>query len=513
MKNLLTVLLTITALLVYGQDIKLVKDLTPGSESSAITIIRASGEKLLFRLNTTAGWDLMISDGTSAGTEVLHSFDTDDDFIRSFEQGAKVTLFISNGSHALGYEVDPVQNTVTQICNIQLDVWFDEVVLMKGDYYIKAGFYLIRLNIPANTYTLVASLGQLYGLAVYNDELYTLEGDFFDGLSLYKSDGTQGGTVRLKALSGTFVSGSKNPNFTEVNGKLVFTVYNDQEAGEDGLWVTDGTSSGTMHLEDLYKYESFDFDKGSVVLGNKLYFNAKPEDLGYGWLYVTDGTKAGTRRIDQSEDGLLPVRMTVYEGQVYFYSMIERRIYTTDGNTVSEVYNYPAITAQYGDEATLGDQLIAFNNKLYSFGWTNVNGNELWECGTGANDFKQYDFFPGQDGMAAEQVTAGDKYLFFIGNTTATGSELYIFDPNATNSSNAVNTIALTVSPNPTRDFIQLPDDIPAGIVEILDISGKSVLKRRNIDNTVDVSVLPTGIYGIRISVKQKTYVSKFIKI
>ncbi len=150
---------------------------------------------------------------------------------------------------------------------------------------------------------------------------------------------------------------------------------------------------------------------------------------------------------------------------------------------------------------------------MYSFGWTNVNGNELWECGTGANDFKQYDFFPGQDGMAAEQVTAGDKYLFFIGNTTATGSELYIFDPNATNSSNAVNTIALTVSPNPTRDFIQLPDDIPAGIVEILDISGKSVLKRRNIDNTVDVSVLPTGIYGIRISGNQKTYISKFVKL
>ncbi len=513
MKQLFTFLLVTTVFFTYGQNIKLVKDLTPGDGSSDIQIIRAVEGNILFKLQTTVGWDLMVSDGTEEGTQILHTFTANDELIKSFEQGSKVTIFISNGTHALGYEVDIVQNIVTQIANVKLDVWYEEIVYMAGSYYVKAGYYLLKLNLPANTYTLVAGLGQLYGLAVYNNAIYTIDGDFFGGLSLYKSDGTQAGTIKLKQLTNNFVSGSKEPNFTLVNGKLIFIIYNDQSPGKDGLWATNGTSTGTVHLKDLYRYESFEFDQGAVVSGNKLFFNAKPDDSGYGWLYVTDGTQAGTKKIDLSEFGLGPMRLLVHDGQVYFQSIIEQKVFTTDGNNVTQVYNYPAITAQYGAGASFGHLLTSFNGKLYSFGWSTLNGGELWEGGTDANDIKQYDFYPGQDGILAEQLTAsGDKYLYFIGTTNATGSELYLFDPKSSSSTwEDVETIS--IFPNPTSEKLVIPQNINPKLVQIIDITGNRFHFQVASNNEIDISLLPSASYIIRISDDQKTYVSRFIKL
>lgn len=71
----------------------------------------------------------------------------------------------------------------------------------------------------------------------------TAQATFFtsraDGHSLWKTDGTAGATVEVKA----FPNGSQPQQLTAIGG-LVYFVDNDDDAGSQ-LWVTDGTAAGT----------------------------------------------------------------------------------------------------------------------------------------------------------------------------------------------------------------------------------------------------------------------------
>jgi|GEM_PF-4888865 len=69
-----------------------------------------------------------------------------------------------------------------------------------------------------------------------------------EGGDLWKSDGTEAGTVQVKDALG---DGLKTPQLLgESNGKVIFNAETADHGRE--LWVTDGTETGTALLKDIH---------------------------------------------------------------------------------------------------------------------------------------------------------------------------------------------------------------------------------------------------------------------
>ena len=73
----------------------------------------------------------------------------------------------------------------------------------------------------------------------------------------------------------------------------------------------------------------------------------------------------------------------------------------------------------------------------------------------------------------------------------------------------------ITISPNPTKDIISITAQEEISQIEVLDVSGKLILSVYNTNNEsvkINLSNFVTGIYFLRISTPQQTYIRKVAK-
>ncbi|MFO7144159.1 hypothetical protein B9T16_22595 [Arthrospira sp. PCC 8006] len=112
---------------------------------------------------------------------------------------------------------------------------------------------------------------------VFNDTLYFTANDGTNGYELWKSDGTQAGTVLLKDINpGT---GNSSPsNFTVFNDTLYFQA-NDGTNGTE-LWKSDGTEAGTVLVKDINPGTRNSFPSNFTVVNDTLYFSAYDDTKG-----------------------------------------------------------------------------------------------------------------------------------------------------------------------------------------------------------------------------------------
>ena len=90
------------------------------------------------------------------------------------------------------------------------------------------------------------------------------------GSGLFKSDGTERGTVLLKSFRSV-------SDLVEVNGEVFFI------AGTDNgfqLWKTDGTSGGTRQVKDLFPGADPSFPQDIFELDGVLYYSANDSSEG-----------------------------------------------------------------------------------------------------------------------------------------------------------------------------------------------------------------------------------------
>ncbi|MCJ8279168.1 MAG: hypothetical protein MJK14_04315, partial [Rivularia sp. ALOHA_DT_140] len=329
----------------------LVKDINPGTESSDIADFKFFEDKLYFSAeNGESGRELWVTDGTELGTNLFKD--------------------INKGS---------------------------------------------KSSNPTN-------------LNVFNNQLFFTSDDGIKGNEVWVTNGTQDGTqlfIDINQDRQTSMSNSYNAdvvtildeendrlsnvsNLNIVDDKLFFTAISG--FFEQGLWVTDGTQTGSVELTTISR-GSFG---GFKIVEDKLSFQKLNLSGLANW--VSDGTVGGTF-------------------QTSFISNIELSNNITPSNnnpvpneTVDNISPLKDIIS--GINVSNPDNFINFDNQIFFTADSSEFGRELWVTNrTIDGTFLVEDINPGSDSSNPSQLTVFDNKLFFSADDGEFGRELWKVEP------------------------------------------------------------------------------------
>lgn len=228
-------------------------------------------------------------------------------------------------------------------------------------------------------------------IKVMNGKMYFMADDGVHGDELWTSDGTDTGTHLLKDINtnpgmgsaGVYYPGGNNTpvliqsaSFEVVNNKLFF--YANDSNGHDGLWVSDGTNTGTTFVKDLFCYSFIPF-------GNKLVFTGVDISSNYTiyGTYISDGTNNGTTMLLQNAITSTTAGLADYatvNNTLYFAGRLndttfENRIYKTDGTAQGTILLKDNLTnSSISNQTGRPFSLTGYNGKLYF-----LNEDYFWQ--------------------------------------------------------------------------------------------------------------------------------------
>lgn len=158
------------------------------------------------------------------------------------------------------------------------------------------------------------------GLTKVGDSLFFFADDGLKGRELWVSDGSEGGTERVKDIrvgsAGSIHDSGDMPDTAFAGtSTLFFFAANDGTHGEE-LWVSDGTEGGTHLVLDIHPGDPT-FPPGEMVpIGDQVFFRG---DDGATEVWVSDGTDIGTVQISNIEPGgSFPSLLVNVGGNLYF---------------------------------------------------------------------------------------------------------------------------------------------------------------------------------------------------
>lgn len=192
-----------------------------------------------------------------------------------------------------------------------------------------------------------------------NNVVFFTAEDGIHGVELWKTDGTENGTVMVKDIN---PNGSSSPqNLTLANGRIYFTADNGINGRE--LWVSDGTLDGTLLRLDINPGTLSSNPAELTEFDGKLYFVATSAatnaelaslDLIGGAFHIYD--------LFPGAFTSNPYSLTVFQDKLYFRNFIQGyNIMATDGVTFNTVYTFsPSGNVDPIELANGGDYLYFF---------------------------------------------------------------------------------------------------------------------------------------------------------
>ena len=156
------------------------------------------------------------------------------------------------------------------------------------------------------------------GFTVFGDEVLFRGVDTAGAAGLWMTDGTATGTTEITA--GAASTGINPTDITIYSGVALFNGVN--AASDHGLWKTDGTSGGTQELTSIGGAAATGLDPTDMtVFNHEVLFNGA-NAAGDRGLWMTNGTSGGTQEITSIDGaaaaGLDPTDLTVFGSQVLF---------------------------------------------------------------------------------------------------------------------------------------------------------------------------------------------------
>ena len=441
-----------------GSTVSRVLDLNISESKDAVESnnppILLDGSKFYFAGNAGLGFKIFQSDGTSAGTSMLKDVSTTGNYKE-----------VSGG---FTFAMDSLEdNVIFPIRNVNRELWksdgtlagtsmIDEIAT-SFDYFAYPGkiyafgestafpgfksVYVTSGTPPAVTEIVASVQCEVFG-AVHRPSgklIFSSSNSLSEGLFTetanepWVTDGTEAGTFRLKDIipgGGNF--GSSWPrNFFATDQYVYFT------AGNDNLYKTDGTKTGTQLVTTIYNWYFFG---GGTNIGDLAVFEMySPAGSG---LYKTDGTAAGTELVKDLSG--VPDNLSSFENYVTFR---KGGAWISDGTTDGTVQlTYGSSLTEISKFYRLGNLMyFVQDNKLYQSDGT-MNGtsyildkvveilpfdNSLFIAQSSLfyrfnGDIESMVEVPGTSSFKdVEHLFQHGNHLFFYAYESATGHELY----------------------------------------------------------------------------------------
>lgn len=272
---------------------------------------------------------------------------------------------------------------------------------------------------------------------VHNGELYfpaTSNG----GVNLWKSNGTTAGTVMQSAINSAIVTTNNNSyieNMMTVGNNVYFPATDGNQGTE--LWKTDGTNGGTVNVKDIYAGSSGSNPEQLFNWNGTLLFTADDGNNGRE-LWKSDGTANGTVMIKDIYSGNLsstPSQFVNYNNTVYFSAYDAANgceLWKTDGNTAGTVlvkdFNPSGSGLSQGYTGILG----IYSGSLLISAYDPTYGTELWKSdGTTGGTVLLKDIFTGVSGSRVSGAIEYNGLYYFVADNGSTGRELWVTDGSA----------------------------------------------------------------------------------
>ncbi|QHT70897.1 T9SS type A sorting domain-containing protein [Rhodocytophaga rosea] len=248
------------------------------------------------------------TDGTPEGTVVLINAQSDP-YYQSIEllEQANGTVYLNNGQNGLWKTDGTAAGTLPVYKWPYGTIILTNIPFEKASIGIENTFYFLTVTIKqyplpedyalwksdgteAGTVKLKEFKSLIASITTVGSRLYFTAIEGGNGEELWTSDGTTAGTIKLKSINSYL--GSASP--TAGNGTLFFRVHNDFP---DDIWKSDGTEAGTVLVKDIHPGNTSQVNnltnvKGTLYFSAKAYPNSTIESL-----WKSDGTEAGTQRV------------------------------------------------------------------------------------------------------------------------------------------------------------------------------------------------------------------------
>ncbi len=276
-----------------GTTVSLVKDIYSGSTSSSPENLIAFNGKLYFSARDSAnGTELWSSDGTTGGTSLVK-----DIRVGGLSSApAKLTVFDSSlyftaNDGIKGFELWKSDGTAGGTSLVQ------DIAPGTG------GFAPSELTVVGSTLYFVTDSNN-----DFKQELWKIDSNGVNTIGRVKND--------LNAAPNT---GFGPINLTAVGSTLYFTAYGSATGLE--LWKSDGSDAGTILVKDIWSGAdpSNSIPDSLVNFGGNLYFAASEPTNGRE-IWSSDGTAVGTRRVSNINPGTgnaNPAQLTVVGTQLF----------------------------------------------------------------------------------------------------------------------------------------------------------------------------------------------------
>lgn len=371
-----------------GNGTTLLHDINPGAASSDPRQFVNKDKAHYFFAAGVGGKAVYRTNGKANGLKRVSAYFGSSYFMQNMNVADNGNIFFIMYNHELWSSDGSETGGVKLISGIDVDSYITIVhntaFFVAGD--AEHGYELWKSDGTVAGTTMVKDINpgpgnsQIYSLFAYGNNVFF---GASDGIAwgFWKSDGTSAGTTKVSStIAPTFYDYENQAWYTvycESNHLLYFTGIN-VTTMKVALWKTDGTESGTVMVKVIDPRFNSGYAENLRDIDGVLFFTAF-DGIHRQSLWKSEGEEENTVFVHEltaggSDEDYFNYYSTVLKGKLYFVNYETGTIWVSDGTTAN--------TNEVSNEALNGaywyTDLLATDNKLFFSAFTNELGKELY---------------------------------------------------------------------------------------------------------------------------------------